>query len=134
MATHALGTPGDGAGLKLVRNLDLVVLLVALPVFLAAGFPIVGWATATGAWVFQRLVRDYLQRRAQRSADPRTTVGLMAGSMIGRGWIVAIAILVVGLSDHHAGLSAAVLFLAVFTVQFTVNLILRPFEQEGRKQ
>jgi hypothetical protein len=116
--------------LRLLRNLDLFVLAIALPVFLAAGFPIAGWATATGAWLFQRLVRTVLARRAERSDDARTKVGLLAGSMIARGWVVAGIILAVGIGDHKVGLAAAVLFLLVFTVQFSVSLILRPFEQE----
>ena len=129
MATHAVGTPDDGPVLRLLRHLDLFVLAVALAVFLAAGFPIAGWATATGAWLVQRAIRSLLTRRAERSDDPRTTVGLMAGSMIARGWLVAGVILGVGLNDHRAGLAAAVLFLATFTVQFSTSLILRPFEQ-----
>jgi hypothetical protein len=120
-------------GLRLLRNVDLIVLAITLPIFIAAGFPIAGWATATGVWVLQRLARAYLTRRAERSDDPRTTVGLMAGSMIARGWLVAGAIFAVGLSDHKAGLAAAVLFLAVFTIQFSVSMILRPFEQEPRR-
>lgn len=110
------------------------MLVVALAVFLAAGFPLAGWATASGAWIFQRLVRALLTRRAERSSDPRTTVGLMAGSMIARGWLVAGIILGVGLTDHHVGLAAAVLFLAVFTVQFSASLILRPFEQGDQRR
>jgi len=120
--------------LRLLRNLDLFLLAVALPVFIAAGFPIAGWGAATGAWVFQRLVRTGLTRRAERSDDPRTTVGLMAGSMIARGWLVAGVIFGVGLGvGHQAGLAAAVLFLLVFTIQFSTSLILRPFEQEPRR-
>jgi len=120
-------------GLRLLRNLDLLVLAVALPVFVAAGFPIAGWGAATGAWLVQRLVRTVLTRRAEHSDDPRTTVGLMAGSMIARGWLVAGVIFGVGLSDHKAGLAAAVLFLMVFTIQFSMSLILRPFEQEPQR-
>ena len=49
--------------------------------------------------------------------------------MIGRGWLVALTIFGVGMAfGDDAGLSAAVLFLLVFTVYFTVSLILRPFE------
>lgn len=105
------------------------MLALGLVVFLAAGFPIGGWFAGAGAWVLQRLVRDYVARRAARSDDPRTRVGLLAGSTIGRGWIVAGIIIAVGATDSHAGLGAAVLFLAVFTVYFTTSLILRPLEQ-----
>lgn len=106
------------------------MLALGLAVFLAAGLPIGGWFAGAGAWILQRVIRDYVARRAARSDDPRTLVGLLAGSMIARGWIVAGIIVAVGASDSHAGLAAAVLFLAVFTVYFTTNLILRPFEQE----
>ena len=55
----------------------------------------------------------------------------LAGSMIGRGWLVAGIIIAVGLGNNKAGLSAAVLFLAVFTIQFTITLAMRPFETKG---
>jgi predicted lipid-binding transport protein (Tim44 family) len=51
--------------------------------------------------------------------------------MIGRGWLVAGIIIAVGLGNNTAGLSAAVLFLAVFTIQFTITLAMRPFEPKG---
>ena len=67
-----------------------------------------------------------------QAEDPRTKVGILAGSMIGRGWLVAGIIIAVGLGNNEAGLSAAVLFLAVFTVQFTMTLAMRPYETKGR--
>ena len=114
-----------------VRYLDLLLVALALPVFLAAGLPLAGWAVGGGAWVAQRALQEYLDRRAGASTDPRTVVGLLAGSMIARGWFVAIAVFLVGLSDNEAGLAAAVLVIALFTVYFTVRMILRPFETEA---
>lgn len=112
-----------------MRQLELLLLAVALPIFLVAGLPIAGWGAATGAWLGQKALQAYLLRRARTADDPRTTVGLMAGSMIARGWLVAIVIFLVGLSDNKAGLAAAVLTIAVFTVYFTMGMILRPFEE-----
>jgi hypothetical protein len=116
--------------LTTVRYLDLLLLALALPLFLAAGLPLAGWAVGGGAWVAQRALQEYLDRRARASTDPRTVVGLLAGSMIARGWFVAIAVFLVGLSDNEAGLAAAVLVIALFTVYFTVRMILRPFEAD----
>jgi hypothetical protein len=113
-----------------LRYLDLLLVAIALPVFLAAGLPLAGWAVGGGAWVAQRVLQQYLERRAQASDDPRTVVGLLAGSMIARGWFVAIAVFLVGLSDNEAGLAAAVLVVALFTVYFTTRMIMRPFELE----
>jgi hypothetical protein len=112
-----------------LRMLDLVVLVLALPVFVLGDLPLAGYAAGAGAWVAQRAVQLVLERRAKASDDPRTVVGITAGSMIARGWLVALTIFAVGLAKgDDAGLSAAVLVIALFTVYFTVSLILRPFQ------
>jgi hypothetical protein len=113
-----------------VRYLDLVVLfVVALPIFLLAGFPIAGYLVGGGAWIVQRLVQLWMQRRAEASNDPRVVAGWTAGSMIARGWFCALAIFGVGVAEgDEAGLSAAVLVIGLFTVYFLVRMILRPLE------
>ena len=124
LSTHAIEPTSDApTAVRALRNLDLAVLAIALPVFVAAGIPILGWVTGAGLYVAQRLLRTLAERKAEQADDPRTTVGLLAGSMIARGWIVAGAILVVGLTtDSETGLSSAVLFLATFTVALTMSL------------
>ena len=114
-----------------VRYLDLVVLVAVLPVFVLADLPLLGWVTGAGAWVLQRVVQEAVQRRADRSTDPRTVVGLLAGSMIGRGWLVALTILLVGLKDNDAGLAAALIVISLFTIHLTVQMIARPLEKQA---
>ncbi|MDT7697592.1 MAG: hypothetical protein QOI75_6962 [Pseudonocardiales bacterium] len=116
---------------RVMRNIDVPVLALALIVFLAAGLPILGWVAGTGAWALQRGISELAVRKANAAQDPRTKVGLLAGSMIGRGWLVAGIILATGLTHNKAGLSAAVLFLGVFTLQFTMTLAMRPYEAKG---
>ena len=124
LSTHAIEPTSDApTAVRVLRNMDLGLLAVALPIFLAAGLPIVGWITGAGLYVGQRALRALAERKAEQADDPRTTVGLLAGSMIARGWIVAGAILAVGLvTDSETGLAAAVLFLATFTVALTMAL------------
>ena len=129
LSSHAIETSKPGMGTRIARNIDLIVLALALPLFLAAGWPILGWITGTGAWLLQRVVRDFLAARARKADDPRTIVGYMAGSLIGRGWLCAIIIFGVGFATEDAvGLGAALLFIATFTFYFTVSMILKPFE------
>jgi hypothetical protein len=109
--------------------LDLIALVIALPVFILGDLPIAGYVTGALAWLGQRAVQVAVSRRAAASEDPRTVVGLMAGSMIARGWLVALAILLVGLGDNDAGLAADVLVIALFTIYFTTRLVLRPFDE-----
>ena len=117
-----------------VRYLDLVVLLLALPLFVLADLPLPGYLVGGGAWLVQRSIQLWSDRRADESDDPRTVAGITAASMIGRGWLCAIAIFLVGILDSdEAGLSAALLVIALFTVYFTVQMILRPFDQASAK-
>jgi hypothetical protein len=112
-----------------VRYLDLVVLVLALPIFLLADLPLAAYAVGGGAWILQRIVQHLMQRKAEASDDPRVVAGWTAGSMIARGWFCALAIFGVGLAEgDEAGLSAAVLVIALFTVYFLVRMILRPME------
>jgi hypothetical protein len=113
---------------RVMNNLDIVVLVVALPVFLVAGFPLGGWAVGAGAYVAQKLLAGYTRRKAEAAESPRDIVGWMAGSLLLRGWLAAIAIFLVGLKDADAGLAAAVVFLAAFTVFFSTRLMFRGLE------
>jgi hypothetical protein len=112
--------------LRFLLYLDLFALALALPLFLVAGFSMLGYAVAAAAWLIQRVVRELVQRRAEAATDVRTSVGLTAASMLIRGWLVAFALFAVGLSDNEAGLAAAVLFLFLFSIFFTMQAIVRP--------
>jgi hypothetical protein len=129
MSSHALGTADASMALRALRHLDLIVLVLALGIFLAAGLPVLGWAAAAVAWLVQRAIALVLERKARAATEPRAVAGLMVASMLTRGWLVALAIFGAGLIENDAGLSAAVLFLLLFTLQLTVNMAVRPFEK-----
>ena len=115
--------------MRILRNLDLVILAGALAVFLGTGLPILGWVVGAVVWLMWRGIGTYSERRAREQDDPRRMVGITAGSMIGRGWLLGILLIVAGLAaGDRVGLSAAVLAVVVFTASFTVRLVLRPFE------
>ncbi|MFL5886166.1 MAG: hypothetical protein ACJ77M_13935 [Thermoleophilaceae bacterium] len=117
-------------GLRLARNMDIALLAAALPIFLLGDLPIAGWAVGAGAYVIQRIVRDVLANQARKSGDPRSVAGILVASMLGRGFLIALTLLGVGLAvSNKAGLCAAVLFLAAFTISFGMGLALRPFEE-----
>lgn len=116
--------------MSIAYRLDFGLLALALPLFLVAGWPIVAWIVTAVAWAIQRWIRAWAVRRAKATDDPRTLVGLLAGSLIGRGWFMAISIFACGMVfGDRAGLCAAVLTVALFTVLFTVEMIFRPFDE-----
>lgn len=115
--------------IRLLRYFDIALLALALPVFLVAGLPLLGWVAAAVGWVAQRAVRQALERRAASSGDPRTVAGITAGSMIARAWLLALAVFAVGMTEREAGLSAAVLVIVLFTAFFSTQIALRPFDR-----
>jgi hypothetical protein len=116
----------------LLRNLDLVLLGIALPVFLVADLPIVGWLTAAVIWLAWRGIGAWTDRKAREigSSNPGKLAGVATGSLIGRGWLMALTLLAVGLlTDDSTGLSAALLCAVLFTSSFVVRLSSRPTHQ-----
>jgi hypothetical protein len=110
-----------------MRHLDLMVLVVALPIFLVAGLPILGWVTAAAVWVMWRGIATWVDRQAASADDPRVVAGYEAGGMIARGWIMGLMLLAAGLVfGSDVGLSAAVLDVLLFTLFFTFKVIARP--------
>jgi len=55
-----------------LRYLDLVLLVLALPVFVLGGLPLLGYAAGAVAWLVQRAIQVVLSRKAAESDDPRT--------------------------------------------------------------
>jgi hypothetical protein len=109
------GRPG-----VLLRYADLLLLALALPIFLAADWPLLGYGVAAAAWLVQHAILAVADRTSAASlarGDRRRALGIVAGATLGRVWLVALAILLVGvLGEREDGLAAAVLCLALVTV------------------
>jgi len=119
-------------GLRLLRNLDLFVLAAALPVFLAADLPVLGWGATTLAWSIAKGIEAYAQRRAVASGDRRVAMGARAATLIGRLYTVGLMVLAAGIIEREAGLAAGVLAVATFTVYFATLFIVKPLEEARR--
>jgi ABC-type methionine transport system permease subunit len=116
----------DREASPLLRQLDLVALAVALPVFLIAGWPMLAYAVVAGVWLGIRGVELLLLRRTRNAIEDRNrlrVMGLTAASGLMRAWVIVLAVLLVGIADKDAGLAAALLALVVFSLHFATNLI-----------
>jgi putative exporter of polyketide antibiotics len=116
-----------------VRYGDLVLLALALPAFLLAGWPMLGYAVAA-AWLAQRGIQLIATRRVRRSmasGDRRAALGIMGASTLGRVWLIALAVLIVGLVEREAGLAAALLSVALFTLYLGSRVFERLLYPEG---
>jgi hypothetical protein len=115
--------------LVLFRWLDVVLVVLAAPFVVLTGLPVLGYAVGAAAWIVNRALGAFVERRAKALDDVRKAVGLNLGALIARSWLVGLTILAVGLAgEREDGLTAAVLLLAAFTLYFVTSLLLRPLE------
>ena len=103
-----------------LRYPDMIVLVLALPVFVAADWPLLGYGVCAGAWLAQHTVLAFAERRATAAlerGDRRLALGIIGGATLGRLWLVTAAILIVGLvAEREDGLAAAVLTFLLVTL------------------
>ena len=117
------------------KHLDLLVLAAALAVFVLGGLPLLGYAVAAAAWLAQRGIQALAARRAATelaAGNRQRAMGTVAATTLGRVWLMATAVLLVGIAEREAGLAAALLLLCLFTISFAaqgIAYLLNPDEQ-----
>lgn len=111
------------------RYADIVALVLALPLFAVADWPLLGYAAAAAAWLAQRAIQHVVERRtlaALAAGERRRAMGLTGASVLGRVWLVSLAVLVTGLAaGREDGLAAAVLAAVLFTIAFAATALSR---------
>ena len=132
MSTHALRTSDQPLGVRLLRNVDLIVLAIALPVWIAAGLPMLGWAATTVSWLATRWFQAWVEARAIAKGSRQAALGARAATLLGRLYLVTIAVFVAGLIDREAGLSAGVLAVVVFTAYFIALFVDKAVLEDAR--
>ena len=113
-----------------VRYLDVALVLLAAPFVVMLDVPVLGYAVGAGAWLTSRVIESVLEKRAAR-AQVRGALGLKFASMLGRTWLIGLAIVVVGVTaERQDGFTAAVVCLIAYTMHLATQLILRPFDSK----
>jgi hypothetical protein len=117
------------------KHVDLLALAAALAVFALGGLPLLGYAVGAGVWLAQRGIQALAALRAGEDlahGKRQRAMGTVAATSLGRVWLMATAVLLVGIAEREAGLSAALLLLALFTVSFAAQGIAYLLEPEGQ--
>ena len=108
--------------LTLLRSIDLLVLALALPLFLIAGLPALGWAVVAVAWIAQRWIVATAKSRALASGSRQAVMRAIGLSMVIRLVLVTSAVVVAGVADRDAGLPAALLAAVLFSTALMIQL------------
>ena len=114
-----------------LRFLDVALVVFFAPLVIVAGAPALGYLLGAAGWIVARAGGEALDRKA-RTADPRTGIGLQVAGMMGRAWVVGLAVVVAGVGgDRDDAVCAAVVALVAFTVYLPLSLILRQSERNA---
>ncbi|HWT91047.1 MAG TPA: hypothetical protein VN179_08010 [Solirubrobacterales bacterium] len=119
------------------KYVDLLALVAALAVFLLGGFPLLGFGVAAAVWLTQRGIQVLAQRRMKQElarGNRQKAMGMVAGSTLGRVWLMATAVLLVGVAERESGLAAAILLLALFTISFAAQGLVHLFDDQPEGQ
>ena len=119
------------------KYVDLIALLAALAVFLIGDLPMLGYAVAAAVWLLQRGVQMLAQRRMKQelaAGNRQKAMGIVAGSTLGRVWLMSTAVLLVGIVERESGLASAILLLALFTISIGAQGLNHLFDDQPEGQ
>ena len=105
--------------MTLLRYLDVVLVLLAAPILLLIGVPALGYGVGAGAWLLLRAVGIAVEHAASASGDARIQITVRLGYMLGRIFLLALAVI---LARRSGGRDDCLTALAVIVFAFTVQL------------
>jgi hypothetical protein len=98
-----------------------LVVLLALPVFLAADWRIGGWALGAGLWVASQLL-GLVFARAGIDAPKLSGSGVVAFGMLSRGIVLMVAVIVIAAFEPTIALGGALVYAAAYTTELALSL------------
>jgi hypothetical protein len=98
------------------------LILLALPVFAIAGWPLKGWAVAAVLWVGAQALA-YLLTRLPLDEGNLAAAGVRGIGMGMRAFIVGIPLVAVTVADSRVGIAAVTLYAAAYTLELAVSLV-----------
>ena len=99
-----------------------IVIGVALPLFLLAGWRIKGWAIGTVLWLGSEALGWVLTRLQQRTGH-LAAAGVVAFGMLFRAIAVMVVVFAVAASDKWLGLAAALTYAAGYSAALGLSLV-----------
>jgi hypothetical protein len=113
--------------LLVLRNMDVVIAVVALAPALALGAPKAGCLLGAGGWVLQRLVAVVDRRWVRQMQKPLKQLTFNLFESFGRIWLLAGVIVLADIvGGRRNGLAAALFVFGAYSVAFAIKVISGP--------
>lgn len=110
----------------LLRYLDVALVALAAPIMVLIGVPAVGYLAGAGAWIALRALGVVVERAAA-SAQFRSEISIRLGYLLGRLFVLALAVILIRRGEgRDAGLAALLVIVFAFTVQLACSALTRP--------
>jgi hypothetical protein len=117
-----------------LRYLDVVLVVVALPPALALGVPVIGYVAAACGWIAQRVLAESDRRWIRKVSEPRKQLGLSLFEGFARIWLLAGVIIIAGVAGGRAdGLTAALVTMGAYSVAFGIKVIMGPPQRSATR-
>lgn len=122
MTNGFLSTPRPVPGRRAPALAGAGVVVLALPVFLVAGFPLGGWALAAVLWLAGELLGIWLAR-LPTGAEHLGSSGLVGLAHAFRGIGVIVVLAVVTLANRDVGIAALAVYALAYSLSLGVSLL-----------
>lgn len=123
----------SGRGSVALLYLDIVLVVIAAVVLLAAGVPTVGITVGATAWIVLRFAQVAADKQLANVYDLRRRLGLGVAFSMLRVWLLATAIIICGIAVSRAdGLTAALVIFGAFSVNFVRNAVAQISKAQAR--
>jgi hypothetical protein len=99
-----------------------LVLLVALPIFVLAGWPIGGWALGAVLWAGMQAMTLLLARVKERTGN-LAAAGVQGFGLFFKAIALLVVLVAVAASDAHLAVAAALTYALAYTCELGLSLL-----------
>ena len=124
----SLSAPASSySSVTLLRYLDVVLVVLAAPILLLIGASATGYLIGGGSWLLLRAIGVGVERYAAAPREPSLEIGVRLGYLLGRLFLLALAVILVRRSGSRGdGLTALLVIVFAFSVQLVISYLNRP--------
>jgi hypothetical protein len=122
VSTGVFTTPRPIPGRLVPALAGSALIVLALPVFVVAGWPMGGWTLAAVLWVAAQAFA-WLLTRLSLDAGNLAAAGMRGIGTSFKAIAVGIPLVAVTVSDERVGVAAALLYAFAFTLELAVSLV-----------
>lgn len=122
MSARVFQTPRPTPSRLLPAIAGALVIALALPVFLAAGWPLAGWALGAVLWLAAQALSLLLTRLRPGSGNLAAS-GVVGISMMFRAVAVGVVVIAVAATDPTLAVSAALVYALAYTLELALSLL-----------